>query len=433
MSPDPLILLRRVVLVSAAALLVWRIASLGLSAYYTESPRSSGESAAKALAWNRHSPLPSYRRALTLRNEDPKAAAALLTRAYAENPADVRPLIALAELAQTQGDLDRAEALLATAVKLAPANPWVHEQVAAYWIIRGDLEAAMRHWSIALEIDPQSKARLFPLLMRFAEDPRTRFAFKRFAESPPSWWEAFFADIAANAEELDTVRVLHTLRRQSEQAPVTETERKAFVASMIKRGQIAEAYVDWVSGLDREQRRHLGLLYDGGFELEPSQWGFGWHMHSRPRALVDLGTTFGVDGEQGLRIIFKDHQGPFDGVSQLLFLDPGRYRLSGRVATDSLDSAGGIQWRVQCLQPERQALAESERFLGANEWRDFNVEIEVPASCILQQLQLVSAGKTKFEQRITGGAWFDRMMIRKVTDGKRPAKAQADRVQPGGE
>ena len=426
MYSEPMILVRRLVIVSATALLVWRIGSLGLSAYYTESPQAGTETAAKALAWNRHHPLALYRRALTLRADDPEAAVGLLRRAFAENPADVRPLVALAGLAQAQGDQHRAEALLATAVQLAPADPWVHEQVAAYWIIRQDVEPAMRHWSIALEIDPQAKQRLFPLLMRLAEDPRTRFAFKRVAQSPPTWWDPFFAQIAANAKDLETVRVLHTMRRQSEQAPATDTERKVFVERMIKSGQIAEAYVDWVSGLDREQRQNLGLLFDGGFELEPSQWGFGWHMHSEPRALVDRGSTFGVDGSQALRLIFKDHQGPFGGVSQLLFLDPGRYRLSGRVATDSLDSAGGIQWRVQCLQPERKELSASERFLGANEWRDFSFELEVPESCILQELRLVSAGKNKFEQRITGGAWFDRMMIRKLADGKRPDKAQAD-------
>jgi hypothetical protein len=194
---------------------------------------------------------------------------------------------------------------------------------------------------------------------------------------------------------------------------------------MVESGHVAEAYVDWIGGLDRVKRQQLGFLHDGGFELEPSQWGFGWRVRSRPRALVDRGSTFGIDGEKALRLLFKNHVGPFAGVSQLLFLDPGAYRLSGKVSTDSLESRGGIQWRVRCLNPEPRDLGASERFLGANEWRDFGFEFEVPTSCVLQEARLVSAGKRSVEQKITGGAWFDRLIVRKIPELTAPANVAA--------
>jgi hypothetical protein len=180
-----------------------------------------------------------------------------------------------------------------------------------------------------------------------------------------------------------------------------------------------------VSGLGGEQRRQLGFLHDGGFELEPSNWGFDWRIRSMPQALVDRGTTYGIDGEKALHLLFRDYRGRFEGVSQFLFLDPGHYRLSGRVSTDSLESRGGIRWGVRCLLAEPRELGASERFLGANEWRDFAFEFEVPDSCVLQELRLVSAGERRFEHRITGGAWFDRLMIGKVRKPTAPPEAAA--------
>lgn len=413
--------LRNFVLLLAAALLVWRIASLGLSAHYAQPSKEGVEAADKALAWNGRNPEALVRRALALRTDAPEAAASLLAQAYAENPAAVRTLVVMAEMAQAQGDETRSQALLDTAVKLAPADPWVHRQAADYWVERGDLERALRHWSTALETAPESKVRLFPVLLKIAEDPGIRLAFKPFAASPPSWWEAFFTEVAAEASDVETVRVLYALRRESQQAPVMDAERKAYVARMMKSGYVAEAYVDWMSGLGREQRQQLGFLHDGGFELEPSQWGFGWRIRSRPQALVDRGSTYGVAGEKALHLLFRNHEGRFAGVSQLLFLDPGPYRLSGKVSTDSLESRGGIQWRVRCLLPEPLELGASERFLGANEWRDFGFEFEVPTSCVLQEVRLVSAGKRNFEHKITGGAWFDRLFIRKIPELTAPA------------
>jgi tetratricopeptide (TPR) repeat protein len=419
-------LARRLFLLVIAALIVWRVAALGISAHYAELPRASAEAAAKALVWSPRHPEALYRRALALREEDPDAAVPLLTRAYAENPADVRPLMTLAELAQMRGEQDRAEALLAAALRLAPADPRVHRRAADYWIARGDLDTALSHWSAALDIDPSRNGDLFPVLLRLAEDSRTRLALRPLALAPPNWWESFFAGVAEKARDLETIRTLYALRRESPRVPVTDAERKAFVERMMASGRIAEAYVDWVGGLDREQRRELGFLHNGSFELEPLNWGFGWRIRSDARALVDRGTTFGIDGTQALRLIFRNHAGRFAGVSQSLFLDPGRYRFAGRVSTDGLDSVGGIRWQVRCLLPENGALGASERFLGANEWRDFAFDFEVPESCALQELRLASAGERELEQRVTGGAWFDRLAIRRINDRARaPASGAA--------
>jgi tetratricopeptide (TPR) repeat protein len=448
-------MLRRSVVLAIAAFAIWRIAALGLSSHYAEDLKAGDpERAVKALAWNGNQPDALLAQATALREQDPAAAAALLGRAYAERPVDARPLIAAAGLAQRRGDQTQADALVSAAVRLMPSNSWIRTQAGGYWATQGDIEQAMRQWSNALEAEPKTKGQLFPVLLAIAEDPRTRDSLKPFANLPPSWWDPFFAEVAKRAMDAEPVRFLFALRRQSAQAPITDAERQAYVSRLKKDGAISEAYIEWVNGLNLVQRAQLGLIHDGGFELEPTNWGFDWHVRSTPKALVDRGRTYGVDGDKALHILFDRQDRRFAEVYQPLFLDPGVYRFSGRVRTDSLETQGGLKWTLRCLLPEPMDLGETERFLGSNEWRDFGLEFPIPAGCVLQEIRLVSAGERPFEHQISGGAWFDRMAIRRLptrppsalpgparVEGPHetgaaspaaPAPARKPRVKPGG-
>ncbi|MCG6861954.1 MAG: tetratricopeptide repeat protein [Chromatiaceae bacterium] len=410
-----MVLFRRFLIVLTAMLLVWRIGATGMSAYYVELLNGGDKAAAsKALAWDGSQPVAMLHEAVSLREQDPDAAAELLVRANGANPTDPRPFLGMADLALAQGDESRSEALVATALDLVPADPRVQRRVAGYWISRGDLERAMRHWSLALEAQPGLGRRLFPVLLDLAENPDTRSAFMSLAQSPPSWWVAFFEQVAKKAQDVGTVQALYGFRRASTQTPIMQIERKAYVARMEKEGIIVEAYVHWINGLTDDQRRRLALVFDGGFELEPGNWGFEWQMHSEQSALVDRAKTHGIDGSAALHLLFRNHEKRFDNVSQTLFLGVGAHRLTGRVRTDNLESEGGLKWVARCLGPEVKDLGESDRFLGSNEWREFAFEFDVPASCSLQEIRLVSAGERAYEYKINGDAWFDRLAVRKI-------------------
>jgi len=213
-------MLRRILVLAIAALVVWRVAALGLSSHYAEDLKGGDSgAAAKALAWNGRQPEALLAQATALRGTDPASAELLIGRAYAENPADARPLIAMAGLAQQQDDHPRAESLVRTAVRLMPADPWIHKQAAAYWASRGDLDQAMRHWSLALEADPKLRNQVFPILLALAEDPSTRPAFKPFATAPPSWWEAFFAEVAKRALDVEPARLLFARAAKALESP----------------------------------------------------------------------------------------------------------------------------------------------------------------------------------------------------------------------
>jgi hypothetical protein len=414
-------LVRRLLLIAAAVALVWRIGSSGMSAHYAERVRQGDAGAAgNALTWDGRRPEALLAQAKALRETDTDNALRLLAQAYRGNPADSRALITSARILLERGETDRADALVEAAVSIMPADPRIQRQATGYWLTRGDLSRGLRHASLAMETNPAAKDQFFSLLLKVAENPATRPALQPFAVSSPAWWEPFFAQVASRALDIETVRELYALRSEASAVPVSEPERRAYVERLMKDGQIAEAYVAWVNGLSPAQRAHLGLVHDGGFELEPSNWGFDWRIRGSRTARVEPARTFGADRERALHLRFDRHEGQFQNVAQTLFLDPARYRLTGRVRTDSLETKGGLKWVVRCLLPDPALLGESERFLGVNEWRDFAIEFDVPGTCTLQELRLVSAGNRAFEHQMNGSTWFDRMAIRRLPSTSGP-------------
>ncbi len=411
----------RIPLMFIAAFLAWRIFAQGLAAHYVEKLRWGDQDALeKAAIWDPQHPEVLYQRAVQQMDRDPEAAQALLRAAYVQNPADARPLLAAAERLAAQGDRDRGDALVAAAVQLTPADPRTHERAAAYWVQQGEIGQALMQWSLVLEADPKRSSALFPLFFRIAEDPKLRKHFRPLAENPPDWWEDFFQE-AAKVLSTESLQFLYGLRQHSEQ-PILQSERKFYVERLLEVGEISEAYLQWVDGLNTVQRGQLGLLYDGGFELAPENWGFDWHLQEQPGVVLDLASTYGVAGKHALHILFERTKRPFQHVWQRLFLGPGPHALEGTVRIDSLDSQGGLRWVVRCKYPlDAGILGMSDRFLGSSRWQSFRFEFQVPQNCLLQELALVSAGKRPYEWEIFGGGiWFDRLRIQQIPKLSRP-------------
>lgn len=335
-------------------------------------------------------------------------------QAFQRNPTDPEPLLRAAPLLLEAGETARAEAMIEIAVRLRPADPTILLRAGRFWMERGERQEALRLWLLALEADPDTTEAVFPLMRELADETETREVLMPLAMTPPSWWPAFFADLARHGTDLDAVRAFYELRTAMSFEPLTELERQHYVERLRREGHIVEAYLAWLNGLSPERRWELGLLYDGGFESEPTGWGFDWRIQGDDSVLVSFAKTYGISGDQALHVLFNEHEGAMAEVAQSLFLDPGEYRLTGRYRADRLATRGGLRWIVQCLQPDQALLEESQRFLGSNKWDTFEVRFTVPASCDLQELRLVSVDEFGLSRAISGTIWFDAMSVRRI-------------------
>lgn len=424
-----LTLLRRLLLLLIASVLAWRLISLRMAEYYID--QGGQDAADKALAWQGQHPRGLVLKGAEVLEKNPELAEQRLREAYRANPASADPLLVFMDLEKQRGNTQQATALAEHAVVLMPARAKVHQIIAGYWVGEDNLPAALEHWSRAMTADSQTRKTLLPVLLRVAESPR-RNDLKPLALSAPPWWESFFALATRQALDLDTVRALYAFRLASTEAPVSDQEKDAYVRRLQRDGQTAEAYLAWLNRLSAPEQEQLGLLYNGSFELEPTNTGFDWHWSQQDNLAVKTAGTYGIHGSKALRLLFKRREKPtWNAIRQPLFLDPGHYRVSGMVRTDGLDSIGGLKWVVLCQSGEIRNLGESERFLGSSEWRDFRFEVQVPEDCPIHELRLMTAGRRDFEHKISGGIWFDKLAIRKLRAEEVPPMAASGSTLEG--
>ena len=411
-------------LVLLTGFLFWQIVLQGLATQgMTEVAKGDLTAAQRVLRFRPQHPEALYVEASVQMPNAPDQAQAQLRTAFSQDPTRGMVLLSLAELALAREDTSTADALAEQAVTLQPVKAAVLRRAAMYWLNRGQVVRGLQLLSQALLAREEANQDVLDTFLKLAEDPVGRVALAPLAQEFPSWWPDFFARVAQRATDLDTVRFLYGLRALAPQHPLTLPERQAYMRRLLKDGQIAEAYLTWIAGLTERERREMGLLHNGGFELPLGTGGFDWRWTPLRQVTANTAATLGVSGERALHLVFRNHEGNFQHLRQSLFLDPGTYRLSGKIRADSLATQGGLRWTISCLQPSGSILGHGERFLGSEKWRDFALDFAVPDQCQLQEIRLESASSRPHEQRVTGEIWFDSLAIRRTSGLSAAAKA----------
>lgn len=397
-------------------LLGWRIVVTGLAEHYAQSEDPAA--AAGALRWREGHPQALYQQAEALLDREPAAAERLLRAAAWANPADARIYVTLAELwAADDNRRSAAIPLAEIADALGPVSSPVLAYSADFWQAQGRLDRMVERWSLLLRTQPTVASALYPELLAIAQNPEQQALLRPLLENPPTWWEAFFAYAAHEAQQTDTVLFLYQQRLRGDQPP-SEREQRAYLDRLWRDARWPEAYEAWKNGLNERQRLELRYLYNGGFELLPTGVGFDWRIAAPRGVQVETTSTYGARGERALHVSFDGQRVRFNHVQQYLLLEPGRYRLQGRVRPDSLRAERGLRWMLRCVA-EGPLLAESERFLGSDEWRTFIVDFAVPEKgCPAQVLRLQLEGRAELDFEVQGGIWFDDLSIAALEAGK---------------
>lgn len=397
-------------------ILAWRIAALGVVSVQVGNLEEGKDEAVarQALEWYPGQAVALYRLGIdSLRRGDGQAER-LFADAYLHNPTDHRPLLVMAAIAQSRGDLARADALRERVDKLRPANSAVQRDLGQYWLDRGQPELAFEHWSRALQDDSGLSTGLFETLRGLLMDPAMHDAFQSLVQQPPRWWCDFFKDTAQHTGDIDKVRRLYRLRTESSGSPLTTLERQVYFDRLMREGLIQEAYLVWMNGLTAVQRKHLGPLFNGSFELPLNGFGFDWQVSKINRVEIGRARPEG-DARQALQLRFRLLRVPFEHLVQPLFLGAGPYEVTGSFRSVDLMTEGGFRWVVRCRDAGKTLLGQSQRLFVSESWAAFRFEIEVPESCPYQEIRLVSADTSEMEKNpIDGELWFDEMSMRRI-------------------
>jgi hypothetical protein len=390
----------------AGGLLAWRIVILGMAnqaAYKDNAPDA-------ALDWYAHHPKAHLDVGQRIRESDPEMAVRHLRVAIDGNPADSRNYVALAPLLEKTGAGDGlARKAMEHAALLGPQRGDVQMDATAFWLRHGNFPRALHHWNTVLRHQPELRSRMFPYLLKGAEDPANQPSFEKLLKQPVPWWSDFFIHAAAHASQPGTARRLFALSRKGVNALPPEA-LGAYLARLQRDGAWTEAWFVWLNSLSKEGLARSGHVYNGSFETRPTNIGFDWIYRPSPAVMMDVTTTYGTTGERALNLVFRGLRIKFEHLHQYLLLPPGTYYLQGRARPDNLKAAQGMQWSLYCLG-NKEALTVTDRFGGADQWTRFRSQFTVPADCPVQMLRLELAGRIALDYDVNGSIWFDDMAI----------------------
>lgn len=390
-------------LLLAAAWIAWKAITVGLADLYRADDAAF---AAKLDTGNAAAALALARQAADAAPDLRAQARDVVLGALAKRPADGRLFRALARLDPDDTALTRRR--WHAAALLRPADVEALAWLADDAIARGDFAEALNHCDALLRVSPAQARNLFPILAEWLQTGASTVALARTLERRPPWRRSFMEYLGRKGVESSLytlARVVQTLRRSA--APVEPGEARDLVNRLVHDGDFERAYLLWRS-VAPPLRASASMLYNGDLEMPTSGAAFDWTLRSAPGVAVAV-EDGGLAHGKVLRLRFGGARVDEIGVAQTLLLPPGGYRVSGKVRSQDLISARGLEWRVHCLtRPSRLVAVAPVALERDHDWSDFSLDLDVPVNeCPAQLLQLAARARVAAEQTVSGTVWFD--------------------------
>jgi len=350
--------------------------------------------------------------ALAATPPDTAAARRIATEALEASPLNIRPLSALARAASADKDAAQEAAfrtlIAERTLRDFPTLLWQFEQQAN----RQDYPAMMETADAILRQNMAVPGALYVMNRMAAlmtdEKARVPMAAKL---STPSTWRRTFLDTAASKGDINAFPELMALIQPDNPIRIGSSWNLYF-NRLIPNGASRMAYAVWVGLIDLDPAGALGLLYNGGFEQEPTGLPFDWKITPARGMEIVRDPDIHAEGGSSLRVTFGGGETNFNNLQQTLILDPGRYRLSGQVRMDDLRNARGMRLALRCLGPDSAVVAQSPLFSGTSDWKRFSVDFEVPPQfCDYQTIRFELPARSNIEKRIEGSIWLDDLDI----------------------
>jgi hypothetical protein len=333
--------------------------------------------------------------------------------ALMQEPLNARALRILGQLADGAGDDVRAAKLMRAAVDRS-----LSESVAVYWLLKKSFEAndyphTISYADMVLRKRPQLMRYVVPVLAALAgsEHPEATSALTATLRQNPPWRRAFLRTLPGHIRDAKTPLHLFLSLKGTETPPTTR-ELRAYLDFLIGHKFFELGYYTWLQFLPAQELGRIDFITNASFESEPSGLPFDWRIAQGTGVSIDIVPRPGEADGKALFLEFGPGRADFRGVSQVLMLAPGSYRLKGKFKGDTRGRRG-LQWSIRCAGSKDAPIGTGPMFVGvARTWSDFEFAFTVPETkCRAQKLRLALAARSASEQLVSGSVWYDELQI----------------------
>lgn len=284
-------------------------------------------------------------------------------------PLRPEPFLVQGAIAEKQGDMRRAEALLKQARLRDPRSTAARYLLADVWIREGKIVDGLNQMAVLARLLPGASLQLVQVLAEYSGLPGASAQLRTILEQNPGLKQPLLLALSSNPVNADVILELAGSDARST-APEAKAWKSRLLQGLVKAGKYESAYALW---------RRLGtlptdeppLLFNGEFKDNPAPPPFNWTYGSGRAGIAEP-----MGGK--LRVLYY---GRVDAVlaSQLLVLQPGEYQFEAPAAGHA--AKGALEWTLAC-DPAGKRLMEFD--IGKNSRAAF----VVPQDCRAQYLQL---------------------------------------------
>jgi tetratricopeptide (TPR) repeat protein len=410
------------VTIAAAAWLCYGGVKHALAAYYGGSPDASDwERAARVEPGN---PELWYRlgrdRQLNFDHADLPAAISDYRRAVQLNPRSPYHKLDLASALEMSGSNAEADTYFRAAQQDYPVSAEIAWRYGNFLLRQQRMAEAYTQIHRALVTDPK----LIPLGVSRAwhSDPDVHVLLDRVLPGTATGdWDA----LSFLADSKESSAALTIWNRLIERKPAMEWKTLfAFTDVLVSQGRFDDAASVWrqanaAAGVSSSAENGGSLIFDGGFEQDLSNGGFGWQEVDVPGADFDFDTDEKHSGARSARVVFDGTQNlNYQNLFQLVIVSPAtHYRFQGYLHTDQILTDKGVCFEILDPKDVKNLDVLTSNETGSIPWTLEQADFTTGPNTHIVRVQLSRKPSEHFDNKVRGTAWVDDVAI--LPDGSR--------------
>lgn len=339
---------------------------------------------------------------------------ASFVRATQLNPAVATYWLSLANAYQDEGRAGDAERCVKIALQHDPRNPQLAWLSGNMKVMAEDYMGGLEDWRTSIQEDPVNTHFAFDRGWQLTRDTQTLLDHLVPASNKTDFQ---FLDFLSSTSRGDPSLVWKRILERKQ--PFEASQAASYLAWLLRprpdaaewRRNLRTAKEVWTE-LFHPVPTPGNLIFDGGFEGELQNMGFGWHEEPPEGASVVMDYNTYQEGHRSVRIDFaRVDNAKLVPLYQVVPVEPGhRYVLTGQIRADGI--TGGSAPRLAAMSEYYgDPYAMGRQVYQSSNFSEDRVEFTVPAGRSVITVAVLRPPSTALEPKISGSFWVDNVTL----------------------
>ncbi|MEZ5308607.1 MAG: carbohydrate binding domain-containing protein [Pyrinomonadaceae bacterium] len=355
----------------------------------------------------------------SFKDADKKIALQNAEQAVRLSPSDYNLWMSLANLRESNGDMEGAEKAARAANSLAPAYADAQWALGNILLRREKNDEAFKFLKTAVAADKKYAGPAARIAWDIFEGDRGKVS-KAIGDSNDVKMalSVYLASMKKFDEAMDTWRSVPAESRAADK----ERNQKIYAALIASKKYLGALEVGRLITVSGESLPEASKINNPSFESEISgkpNEVFDWAIDAGSSPSIGISLEEKHSGTTSLALAFGSNPGKaFRSVRQVIAVEPGTAHKLRFFAKANLKTSATLAWQIADAV-SNEVLATTESIEVQGDWKEYGAEFRVPADSEGVVIRMVRAPCTEGACPITGTAWFDSFELTK-TGGREP-------------